>query len=156
MYLFLLANRSLIWSSYASALTNETPTFCRDYFCDTSGSADKSPCHYETILLNITVTGLYRISSYSSLDTLGCLYNGSYEPTYFRINLIAIDDQSDGNSQFRITIELSAGGTYILLFTTYFPMQIGEFSVHVIGPGRVGLTKIDATGKTILSLSLGL
>lgn len=147
MYLFLLANSSLVSSSYTSALTDESPTFCRDFICDTSGFILNTPCYFDTIQLNITVTGLYTIVSDSSLDTLGCLYNGSYEPTYYFINMIAIDDDSDANSQFRITIQLSAGGTYILLFTTHLPMQTGEFSVAVVGPGPVGLTKINAAGK---------
>ena len=135
-----------IESSYSSVLTTASPRFCRGVTCSDSDSFYYFT-YAEVIRLNISITGLYTIRSQSSLDTFGYLYNRSYEPTYYFINLIAINDDYGRDLQFQFSSQLSADGTYVLVVTTYPQNVIGAFSIIVTGPGSVGFTKIDPSGE---------
>ncbi len=102
-------------------------------------------------------TGTYTFKSDSSVDTYGCFYNDSIDPSNLTQNLIACDDDSGGDHQFRINVSLQYQGVYILIVTTYPADVTGSFSIRTAGPGFVGLTSftpstsrpIETTGEYI-------
>ncbi len=80
--------------------------------------------HHVDFVFTPTVTGMY---AFSSLDTLsqdpeGYLFNAAGEQLDY-------DDQSGGNSNFKIQYELTAGTTYILRAEFYHGTQTGSFPV---------------------------
>lgn len=83
------------------------------------------------------------------MDTYGYIYKNSFNPTNSLVNLLAEDDQSYHNDQFKLVTPLQINTTYILVVTTYSPKVIGMFSVLVIGPNKVMFNHIS---KCILTL----
>lgn len=95
--------------------------------------------YYEAIHISVNVSGHYTIRSEETLDGLGHLYQDYFNPSDERQNLLAADDQSGGNNQFNISVYLTAGTSYVLVFTTYGANIVGPFSIVVSGPATVGL-----------------
>ena len=95
-------------TTYSSSLTVRSSTFCL-----------VDPCvaayYYEAVLLNVTASGLYTISSQSNMDTYGYVYSPTFDPRYMGFNVIGEDDQNGGNDQFSISLTLQAGGSYIVV-----------------------------------------
>jgi hypothetical protein len=81
------------------------------------------------------------------MDTYGYLYNDPFNPSYPSQNMIASDDDSNGNLQFRITRSLQAGYTYVLVVTTSSATVTGSFWITADGPAPVGLSSITTTSK---------
>lgn len=98
--------------------------------------------YYQAIEVTVHTSGTYTFVSVSSMDTYGCLYRNHFHPSNPSENLIAIDDDSAGNRQFRIISSLQSGSTYVLVFTTSFSYTTGSFSVKVSGPALVNLLAI--------------
>lgn len=135
-----LINPGVINSTYSSALTNNSPMFAR-----TSGAAT---FFYAAIRLTLYVTGVYTITSNSSMDAYGYLYANSFNASNVNYNLMAGDDDSNGAVQFRIVVNLQANINYILVFTTFSERVTGSFSVIVSGPYTVNLVPINSMTST--------
>ena len=135
-------NTTLYSATYSSSLTRQSQVICLNSRCG-------AYVFYQAVLVNITVTGSYRLYSQSNLDTIGYLYNQSFDTRYLGVNLIASNDDGYGNSQFLITAQLPAGGRYIAIVTTYLMNATGAYSLVVTGPGPIVLTPINTTGKII-------
>ena len=58
------------------------------------------------------------------------------------MNLLAQDDDSAGNLQFRINYPLIAGQDYVLVVTTWSNNVVGSFGFFIFGPPPVNLTYI--------------
>ena len=76
------------------------------------------------------------------MDTYGCFYQTSFDPSIPSRNLIAYDDDGGGGLQFLITSSLLSGGTYILVVTTYATNVTGSYSVRAVGPAAVYMVSI--------------
>ena len=87
-------------------------------------------------------SGAYTFKSSSSIDTYGCFYQGSFDPSRPSQNLVTCDDDSGGGTQFLFNATLYYGQTYILVVTTFNPRVIGAYSVIAMGPGTVYMTSI--------------
>jgi hypothetical protein len=121
---------------YSSALSVDSQSFSRP----DSGSAAAN-YYYEAIQLNVVEDGIYNLWSNSTMDTYGYLYNDDFNPFNPSTNLLAMDDGSNGEDQFKLTICLLANTTYILLVTTYSPDTVGPFSIFVSDPNYVNLNR---------------
>ena len=117
-------------SSYSGALTAASGAYTRP------GSSG-SKFYYQAMPLTVNSTGSYTFMSISNMDTYGSLYENSFAANSSSLNLIAQDDDSAGNSQFRITASLQSARTYILVATTFNELNTGSFSVATSGPGVV-------------------
>lgn len=105
-----------------------------------------------------TATATYSLTSNSEYDTYGYLYDSNG-------NIIASDDDSAGNGNFKITQELVAGETYIYAVRFYDANKIGEMellltkAVADLTPFEVGQTikgfKFDTSKQPDLSQILG-
>ena len=118
-------------STYTGSLTTNSSVFARP-----SGSGSRY--YYQSLLVQVTSYSVYTFVSSGSLDTFGCLYSSSFDPARPSTNLIASDDDSNDNGQFRIRATLQSGFTYILVVTTYREERTGRFIVTA--SGLYGLT----------------
>ena len=92
--------------------------------------------------MTTSTSGTYTLKSSSAIDTYGCLYQGSFDPSIPSRNLIACDDDGGGDRQFLITHSLLSGGPYVLVVTTYATNVTGSYSVIAGGPASVYMVSI--------------
>ncbi len=109
--------------------------------------------YYQAIQVTIYTTGTYIFKSSSSIDTYGCLYRDTFDPSYPSNGLMISNDDDAGIGQFQISINLQSGSTYILVVTTYSAGVAGSFSISASGPTSVNLIKITATASRLIRTS---
>jgi len=109
--------------------------------------------YYEAIQIIVNRAGIYNIMSVSAMDTLGFLYDGIFNPSNASQNLFKNDDDSGGNSQFKLMAYLEAGVPYTLVVSTYGSSITGPFSIVAKGPGNVQYIPMDPTVTTTSELS---
>jgi hypothetical protein len=131
-------------SNYSSALTTNHGIYMRP------GSVN-SDHYYEAIQITVNRAGIYDITSLSGMDTLGFLYDDTFNPSNSSWNLFKNDDDSGGNTQFKLTAYLEAGVPYTLVVSTYGSIVTGSFSVVATGPGNVQYIPMDSTVTTTIS-----
>jgi hypothetical protein len=76
------------------------------------------------------------------MDTYGFFYTDLFDPSYPSKDLIASNDDSNDDNQFRLVVTFPSGGKYILVVTTFREDTIGDFLIKVIGPASVDFTPI--------------
>jgi len=122
-------------SNYAGALNMNSQTYTR---YGSSGSF-----YYQAIEVRVPTTETYTFRSSSTIaDTIGYIYQGNFYPSYPQYNIVAQDDDTAGGGQFLITATLRSDMTYILVFTSFSPVNTGTFDVTASGPGYVSLNPI--------------
>jgi hypothetical protein len=110
--------------------------------------------YYQAIRVTTYTTGTYTFTSNSSLDTYGCFYSSSFDPSYPSRNLIMSDDEGAGDNQFQIRVNLEYGQTYVLVVTTYRNNVTGSFSIGAVGPASVGMNSyLTSTSRPIRTTS---
>jgi hypothetical protein len=82
------------------------------------------------------------------MDTYGYLYKENFYPTHPSINLLARDDDTGGNFQFKLTVSLEAQIRYTLVVTTVRTNVTGLYSVAASGPDDVRFISINAVATT--------
>jgi hypothetical protein len=116
---------------YSSALIEDSKPYSRD--CQASNF------YYQTVKVNVGITGFYSFSSNSSFDTYSYIYKENFNPLDPLNDLLSQDDNSCNNKQFKLIVELYTNITYILVVTTYHPATTGQYSILVFGPNNVKL-----------------
>jgi hypothetical protein len=116
-------------TTYSGSLSSSSPIFARP--------AGSGAYYYQAIRVTIYTSGTYTFTSSSPLDTYGCFYSYSFNPSYPSQSLITSDDDGAVGSQFRIRVDLQYGQTYVLVVTTFNNREIGRFSIGVVGPASV-------------------
>ena len=96
--------------------------------------------------MNFSINGLYGISSNSSMDTFGYIYNNSFDPLTPSMNLVSWANDGDDNQQFQMVLNYKADFTVILVVTTNTEAIAGPFSVIARGPGTVTFTQLKQPG----------
>jgi hypothetical protein len=125
-------------SNYSSALTTNDRIYMRP-------ETTASDYYYEAIQIMVNRAGIYDIMSVSDMDTLGFLYDDTFNPSNSSWNLYKSGDDEGGNRQFKLTVYLDAGVPYTLVVSTYESSITGPFSVVATGPGNVQYTPMDST-----------
>jgi hypothetical protein len=120
-----------VMSQYSSALTNNSQTYCLDDPCQ------NTIYYYEAIQINVSISGNYIIWSNSSIDTIGYIYNNSFNPDAQFENLLLSDYDIDDNRQLQFAIMLQAMARYILVVKTYYSKVTGAFLIIANGPAPV-------------------
>ena len=133
---------SLVQSTYSSALNKNSQTYSRN--CRSVNY------YYETIVINVNITNFYNFISESDFDTVGYIYENSFNPLNPYENLLAENDDARIRGQFEFSYKLQVSTTYILVVTTFEPNTVGDFSIFVKGPNRVHLSR---TSKSRFDLS---
>ena len=126
----ILTQTPIIISDYSGAITYSSGQYTRP-----EGAA--GTYYYEAIEIRVNTPGTYSFKSISDIDTFGYIYQGNFYPQYPQYNIIAKDDDGATNGQFLVTAELRADITYILVFTSFHPNQIGTFTISASGPDNV-------------------
>jgi len=101
--------------------------------------------YYDVFQLIVPVDGDYILKSDSSIDTYGLLYKENFYANSTRVNLIKVDDDSSGNSQFQFNIYLKSNTRYILVITTVTPQTTGNYKLLVSGLNEVNLSQINSS-----------
>ena len=136
-------------SSYAGELSTTNQIFYRPQ------SPTNSLHYFQAIQITVPTAGAYTLRSISSLDTRGYFYRDSFDPSNSTANLITDDDDSGGQLQFLIRVDLQPGNTYILVVTTHRANVTGNFTVNVAGPALASLTSITpSTSRPIITRKL--
>ena len=147
MFAFDFSGSIPILSSYSGYLSSTSPAFNRPG----SGTGNY---YYQAIRVTVAASGSYTFTSVSSMDTYGLFYVNNADPSYPSQNLVASDDDNGSSQQFRLSVSLSYGSTYVLIVTTYGTNVAGSFSVQVSGPSSVGLTAFNpSTSRPISTTS---
>ncbi|UJR18100.1 hypothetical protein I4U23_005000 [Adineta vaga] len=129
-----------VQSNYSSTLTRSSSVYIRPKsYWSTSGF------FYEAIEINVATTGMYTISSDSTMDTQGFIYNNSFNPSLPDQNLMSFDDDAGVNKQFILTVVLQATTKYILFVTSYAGNTLGEFSIIGLGPATINFSAINSS-----------
>jgi len=123
---------------YSSALTTKNEAYGRSD-CDESNYY----YYYEAIQVNVVETGYYQFGSNSNMDTYGYIYKNNFDPFNPSVNLLAEDDQSCKNNQFKLIIHMEVKTTYVLIVTTFYPSVTGVYSVFVSGANNVSFHRIS-------------
>jgi hypothetical protein len=136
-------NLFVLLATFSGTLSSSSPTFSRPY-----GGSYLS-YYYQAIQTRTYTAGTYilRSTSRTRMDTYGCLYSTSFDPTYPYQNLLTCDDDSGGSQQFLINYYLLSGQTYVLVVTTSIYRITGSYSIIVSGPGSVSMIAISPSGK---------
>ncbi|UJR18418.1 hypothetical protein I4U23_005323 [Adineta vaga] len=117
-------------SNYSSALTISGSTYSRP-----ESRWFAAGFFYEAIKINVAVAGIYTISSDSTMDTQGFIYNNSFNISFPNQNLMSFDDDGAGsNKQFILAVVLQATTNSKVEFSYsvvyLFPLKLGVCSVN--------------------------
>ncbi|CAF4171318.1 unnamed protein product, partial [Adineta steineri] len=82
---FSTIDSSMIQSNYLSALTTYSPTFVPP------SRSSRTSFYYQAIEISVSISGFYTISSVSTIDTYGYLYNNSFNSSVPSRNLLSSD-----------------------------------------------------------------
>lgn len=138
---FKIGNSSDTISNYSLQLNSDGPAFCP--------STDRWFIYYNYMAFqcNVSVSGFYSIVSFSDLDTIGYMYNGSFNPLKPSQNLVLSDDNSGGNRQFKLKASLPANYTLVLVASTYYWGAIGSMVISGSGPSLMTCSPLFITSK---------
>ncbi|CAF1557222.1 unnamed protein product [Adineta steineri] len=120
-------------SIYSSELNTSSQTYSRD--------CRKSNYYYQTIRVNVMETGYYALSSSSSMDTFGYIYEDDFNPMNPLENLLSQDYRACSYQDFKLIVYLYTGTTYILVMTTSSPNMTGDFDIKTSGPNNITLDR---------------
>ncbi|CAF1227419.1 unnamed protein product [Adineta steineri] len=120
---------SAVQSNYLLQLTTDSQTYSRD--------CRKSNYYYQAIRLKVMETGYYALSSDSSMDTFGDIYEDDFNPLNPFENLLSQNYRSCSYEDFKLIAYLHAKTKYILIVTTYLPDMAGNFSILTSGPNNI-------------------
>ncbi len=77
------------------------------------------------------------------MNAYGLIYRNTFNPVNPLENLLPTDDDSGSGLQFKLNIRLSGGMTYVLVMTTYWLKETGNFSIVVLGDNKVILQRLS-------------
>jgi hypothetical protein len=93
--------------------------------------------YYEAIQVDVFANGCYNITSNSTIDTDGYIYEDNFNLMIPSGNLLSRNDRSFRSNQFELLTRLQVNSNYILVVTTNEPNVTGAFSLIVNGPNMV-------------------
>jgi hypothetical protein len=90
--------------------------------------------------------------SKGSIDTFGYLYRSTFYPLLSFYNLIAYDDDSNEDNQFKLTMNLEGNVKYILVVTTHNQYETGSYTLIASGLNRVNIVVASKSSITMVRL----
>jgi hypothetical protein len=76
-------------------------------------------------------------STYNDVNLFADIYQDNFDPIKPFENLLSQNYRSCSDYDFKLIALLMAGTTYILVVTTYYPNEVGNFSIMVSGPNMI-------------------
>ena len=145
---FPVDNSSLIISTYASALTTSSSTYCREGFCS------ESLYYYQALLINVSISGYYSVLSGSDIIAYGYLYNDTFDPWVPSDNIILENYNGPALGEFGLRYFLQRSETYIVVVTTLYAYSTGYFWLFGYGPAAINYNQLNLTGKYFIYTTL--
>ena len=135
---YILLIESSISLSFISALSQINPVFRRP------PRMSLLPYYYAAFYINVNTTGYYNISSFtrSRLDTVGYIYNNTFDAEVPTENLLLWNDDDAGDGQFLLSLFIETTVKYILVVTSFYSNQTGTFSILTTNAGAIRFTYI--------------
>ena len=134
----LIANLYVVNTTVSSAWTSSDRLFARYNYGTQS-------YYYHIYSVVVPVTGYYVIMTANANDSYGYIYYPRFNASVPSGNLIAYDDNSGGNLQFQITMNLQASTTYMVVVTTAVRNRTGPYTLTVSGLYGVNLNRVYET-----------
>ena len=100
---------------------------------------------YHIYSLVVPVAGYYSIMTDYANDSYGYVYYPSFNASVQSNNLVAYDDNSGGNFQFQIIMNLPANTQYFVVVTSNGRNKTGPYTLIVSGLYGVTLTRVYET-----------
>ena len=110
---------------------------------------ERVPCpkihetYYESIEVNVNESGMYTVLRESDTIISIYLYQHEFYPSAPFGNLISNKDNGCHGNPHAITRHLMVNIRYILVVTTCFRPQIGDFSIRIFGKSNVSFHRIS-------------
>lgn len=121
---------------YSSELTESSGTFI-------PATCDRLKYYYEAVQVNVLGADCYSLSSNSTIDIYGYIYNGTFDPFNPSQNLFLQNNNNMNGTQFKLITSLLINTTYVLVVTTLHVNVTARFSVLVSGSNNVGFNRIS-------------
>jgi hypothetical protein len=104
----------------------------------------------EVLEIHTREAGYYTITSNSTIDIVGYVYESDFILFDLNLNAIKLDDSSHYNDQFKIILRRQMNTSFILIVTTNNKSNQGVFSITVNGPSNVLMRRISMCGFSFL------
>ena len=134
--LLFTANIYVVNTTASSALNMSDPKFARYYILNPN-------YYYHVYTISVPVTGYYSIMSVSAINLYGYIYYPNFNANDSTDDLAAFDDNSGGNQQFQIIMNLAVNRTYTLVVTTTVRNTTGSYTIVVSGLNSVLLNRVQ-------------
>jgi hypothetical protein len=82
------------------------------------------------------------------MDTVGYVYDNSFDLLSPSTNLVAWNDDGMENSQFQILLNFQSTRKYIFVLTTRQEFVAGRFLIIARGPGKIGFSPLILPGMS--------
>lgn len=93
--------------------------------------------------MKVIETGNYNISSKSTINVYGLIYNDTFTPYNPYANRLMYDRGDCDKDQFKLSMVLYANARYVLVITTLDPYVEGNFSIIASGPNNISFNLIS-------------
>lgn len=144
--------------AYDATLTAASPVFHRPdagtppMTLSMAGTA----VYYDARAFEVDLSGSYTMETQAPVvDTFLVLYGGSFAPATPLANALAANDDGGGGRLSRITLDLVAGQSYILVTTTFGNGTVGAIVSQISGPGTILLGATVPEPSSLALVGLG-
>ncbi|CAF4024246.1 unnamed protein product, partial [Adineta steineri] len=121
-----------VQSKYILQLTTNSQTYSRE-----CGISDY---YYQTIRVNVEKTEDYTLIIFSEMtDLYGYIYKNDFNPMDPFENRLSKDYRASSDQGYKLIANLHTGITYILVVTTRYPNETGNFSIKAAGRNNITL-----------------
>lgn len=143
------------------------PTYVRSEDTDGPGAyiatTVGTTVYYQTYSFTVSTSGSYTFQGCgtpSTFDVFGSIYQTSFNPGTPATNMLQADDDGGGAGcspwGAAMTQTLNAGVTYILVTTSYWNFEVGDYVWTITGPGSISQPAnlrwyLNPTGGSVLS-----
>lgn len=122
---------------YSSTLTKDHPKY------DPISRESNTEHYYEAIQVNVNEIGFYTVLQIGSLAMSSYLYEHDFYLYLPLKNLLSNQDNGCNGHPSGLTVQLLSNIRYILVVTTCFPMQTGNFTIKVLGKNSISFQRLS-------------
>ena len=108
-----------------------------------SQNCDWESFYYQSFEIKVLENRYYSIWSHAEIDTYGYIYEKNFDSPNPKDNLLIEDDDDNGDKQFKFELPLYNDTTYILVVTTFYPMDIGNITIYMSGLKNVNIKPLS-------------
>jgi hypothetical protein len=99
--------------------------------------------YYESIQLNVAMTGNYSVNGYNSVYAYGYIYKNNFDPLKPSENVIAESQKGPCYNLLKLPVYLQIEFTYVLVVTTNLPGWKEVFPISVFTANNITFKRIS-------------